>query len=189
MQANKISVKGNLFFIPNQYLPLLNILDDYIKDYARIDFFKPDLTTEDNYIQESGSHSYTATYGLYYYYCSNNLEGLTLSSTIKIAKEELVNSLEFSITPELSKENRMYLMFMEAPIDIPACSQLDEDRCDLFFVYPQYQNLFLDTTNALTHTFKSGSDDYNLWCLVLDPVMKTDADGNEIPLYHDEIIN
>lgn len=31
IQANKISVKGNLFFIPNQYLPLLNILEDYIE--------------------------------------------------------------------------------------------------------------------------------------------------------------
>ena len=27
IQANKISVKGNLFFILNQYLPLLNILE------------------------------------------------------------------------------------------------------------------------------------------------------------------
>ena len=35
MQANKISVKGNLFFIPNQYLPLLNILEDYIESLAK----------------------------------------------------------------------------------------------------------------------------------------------------------
>ena len=30
MQANKISIHGNLYFIPNPYLPLLNILEDYI---------------------------------------------------------------------------------------------------------------------------------------------------------------
>ena len=30
MQANKISIYGNLYFIPNPYLPLLNILEDYI---------------------------------------------------------------------------------------------------------------------------------------------------------------
>lgn len=30
MQANKISIRGNLYFIPNPYLPLLNILEDYI---------------------------------------------------------------------------------------------------------------------------------------------------------------
>lgn len=35
MQANKISVKGNLFFVPNQYLPLLNILEDYIESLAK----------------------------------------------------------------------------------------------------------------------------------------------------------
>lgn len=30
MQSNKISIHGNLYFIPNPYLPLLNILEDYI---------------------------------------------------------------------------------------------------------------------------------------------------------------
>lgn len=30
MQANKINIHGNLYFIPNPYLPLLNILEDYI---------------------------------------------------------------------------------------------------------------------------------------------------------------
>ena len=30
MQANKISIHGNLYFIPNPYLPLLNILEDSI---------------------------------------------------------------------------------------------------------------------------------------------------------------
>ena len=30
MQANKISIQGNLYFIPNPYLPLLNILEDSI---------------------------------------------------------------------------------------------------------------------------------------------------------------
>ena len=30
MQANKISIKGNLYFIPNPYLPKLNLLEDYI---------------------------------------------------------------------------------------------------------------------------------------------------------------
>lgn len=30
VQANKISIHGNLFFIPKQYLSLLNILEDYI---------------------------------------------------------------------------------------------------------------------------------------------------------------
>lgn len=30
IQANKISIHGNLYFIPNPYLPLLNILEDYI---------------------------------------------------------------------------------------------------------------------------------------------------------------
>lgn len=30
MQANKISIHGNLYFVPNPYLPLLNILEDYI---------------------------------------------------------------------------------------------------------------------------------------------------------------
>ncbi len=31
VQANKISIHGNLFFIPKQFLPLLNLLEDYIK--------------------------------------------------------------------------------------------------------------------------------------------------------------
>ena len=31
MQANKISINGNIYFIPNQYLPSLNILEDYIE--------------------------------------------------------------------------------------------------------------------------------------------------------------
>ena len=31
MQANKISIHGNLYFIPNQYLPFLNVLEDYIE--------------------------------------------------------------------------------------------------------------------------------------------------------------
>ena len=30
MQANKISIKGNLYFIPKPYLPKLNLLEDYI---------------------------------------------------------------------------------------------------------------------------------------------------------------
>ena len=30
MQANKISIKGNLYFIPTPYLPQLNLLEDYI---------------------------------------------------------------------------------------------------------------------------------------------------------------
>lgn len=30
MQANKINIHGNLFFIPKQYLTLLNLLEDYI---------------------------------------------------------------------------------------------------------------------------------------------------------------
>ena len=30
MQANKISIKGNLYFIPTPYLPKLNLLEDYI---------------------------------------------------------------------------------------------------------------------------------------------------------------
>ena len=30
VQANKISIHGNLFFIPKQFLPLLNLLEDYI---------------------------------------------------------------------------------------------------------------------------------------------------------------
>lgn len=30
MQANKISIRGNLYFIPNSYVPLLNVLEDYI---------------------------------------------------------------------------------------------------------------------------------------------------------------
>lgn len=34
MQANKISVHGNFYFIPNPYLPLLNILEDYIDAIA-----------------------------------------------------------------------------------------------------------------------------------------------------------
>lgn len=35
MQANKISIRGNLYFIPNSYLPLLNILEDYINAIAK----------------------------------------------------------------------------------------------------------------------------------------------------------
>ena len=35
MQANKISIHGNLYFIPNPYLPLLNILEDYIEAISR----------------------------------------------------------------------------------------------------------------------------------------------------------
>lgn len=30
MQATKISIHGNLYFIPNPYVPLLNVLEDYI---------------------------------------------------------------------------------------------------------------------------------------------------------------
>ncbi len=30
MQANKISIHGNLFFVPKQFLALLNLLEDYI---------------------------------------------------------------------------------------------------------------------------------------------------------------
>lgn len=35
MQANKISIHGNLYFIPNPYLPLLNILEDYISAISK----------------------------------------------------------------------------------------------------------------------------------------------------------
>ena len=35
MQANNISVKGNLFFIPKQYLSLLNLLEDYIESLSK----------------------------------------------------------------------------------------------------------------------------------------------------------
>lgn len=35
MQANKISIHGNLYFIPNPYLPSLNILEDYIEAISR----------------------------------------------------------------------------------------------------------------------------------------------------------
>lgn len=35
MQANKISIHGNLYFIPDPYLPLLNILEDYIDAISR----------------------------------------------------------------------------------------------------------------------------------------------------------
>ena len=35
MQANNISIKGNLFFIPKQYLSLLNLLEDYIEAIAK----------------------------------------------------------------------------------------------------------------------------------------------------------
>lgn len=35
MQAVKISIKGNLYFIPNPYLPLLNIFEDYIDAISR----------------------------------------------------------------------------------------------------------------------------------------------------------
>ncbi len=35
MQANSISIKGNLFFIPKQYLSLLNLLEDYIESLSR----------------------------------------------------------------------------------------------------------------------------------------------------------
>lgn len=35
MQANKISVHGNFYFVPNPYLPLLNILEDYIETIAK----------------------------------------------------------------------------------------------------------------------------------------------------------
>ena len=155
------------------------------KRYVEINFLEPDLAVSDNFIQNPLDYqSNNAILSLYY--CSNNVESLSLSSSVKIAKEELVNSLEFSITPNLDKENRIYLILREYFHNYMSCSQLDEDRCDFFFSYNQNQNLFLDTTNALTHTFKSNFNDYNLWCLVLEPTMKTNADGNEIPLYHDE---
>ena len=35
MQANKISIHGNLYFIPNPYLPQLNVLEDYIDAIGR----------------------------------------------------------------------------------------------------------------------------------------------------------
>ena len=35
MQANKISIHGNLYFIPNPYLHLLNILEDYIDTISK----------------------------------------------------------------------------------------------------------------------------------------------------------
>ena len=35
MQANSISIKGNLFFIPKQYLSLLNLLEDYIESLSK----------------------------------------------------------------------------------------------------------------------------------------------------------
>ena len=35
MQVNKIIIKYNLFFIPNQYLPVLNIIDDYIESLSK----------------------------------------------------------------------------------------------------------------------------------------------------------
>ena len=35
MQANNISIKGNLFFIPKQYLSLLNLLEDYIEAISK----------------------------------------------------------------------------------------------------------------------------------------------------------
>lgn len=35
MQANDISIKGNLFFIPKQYLSLLNLLEDYIEAISK----------------------------------------------------------------------------------------------------------------------------------------------------------
>ena len=35
MQANKISIHGNLYFIPNQYLQMLDILEDYIDALAK----------------------------------------------------------------------------------------------------------------------------------------------------------
>ena len=35
MQANDISIKGNLFFIPKQYLSLLNLFEDYIEAISK----------------------------------------------------------------------------------------------------------------------------------------------------------
>ena len=35
MQANKISIHGNLYFIPNQYLQMLDTLEDYIEALAK----------------------------------------------------------------------------------------------------------------------------------------------------------
>lgn len=35
MQANDISIKGNLFFVPKQYLSLLNLLEDYIEAISK----------------------------------------------------------------------------------------------------------------------------------------------------------
>ena len=35
MQANSISIKGNLFFVPKQYLSLLNLLEDYIESLSK----------------------------------------------------------------------------------------------------------------------------------------------------------
>ena len=150
----------------------------------QINFLRPLKDSTENEIA-SASYYYSNSIYFHFYYCSDNLESFSLKSSIQISTTELKNSLEFSITPELNKSNRMYLMFREYPASV-GIVQLDEDRCDFFYQYYQYQNLFLDTSNALSHTFKSSFNNYNLWCLVLDPVMKTDADGNEIPLYHDE---
>lgn len=155
------------------------------KRYVQIDFFEPDTMETENYIRKDRNYGYPDERPCFYY-VSDNIESFSLNSSIKIAKEELVNSLEFSITPNLNKENRIYLILREYFYNYVSCSQLDEDRCDFFFSYNQYQNLFLDTTNALTHTFRSNFNDDNLWCLVLDPVMKIDANGKEVPLYHDE---
>ncbi len=45
MQANKISVKGNLFFILNQYLHLRNILEDYIETLVKYNLKGASLET------------------------------------------------------------------------------------------------------------------------------------------------
>ena len=35
MQANKISIHGNLYFIPKQYVPMLNVFEDFISVIAK----------------------------------------------------------------------------------------------------------------------------------------------------------
>lgn len=154
----------------------------------QVDYLRPLLETEENIIKTS-SYSYNKYTYVTFYYCTDNLKSFSLSSYDFIPQAQLKESTVFSITPNLDRENRMFLMLPEYPFNNVWISQLDDDRCDLFYDHAQLMSLYLDRTNALSHTFQSNFYDYNLWYLIFNPEMEKDTDGNEIPLYHDIFIN
>ena len=50
MQANKISIHGNLYFVPNQYLQMLDTLEDYIEALAKYNLNSGLVTANSMYV-------------------------------------------------------------------------------------------------------------------------------------------